>query len=68
MSSNNGFMRGFLSKCAANIFTALEIGRYLTLGACKTMEDWVKYGTLVGGVGAGAEGTPEFTPDIRAFT
>ena len=38
------------TKTQKNIFTALEIGRYLTLGACKTMEDWVKYGTLVGGV------------------
>ena len=38
------------TKTQKNIFTALKIGRYLTLGACKTMEDWVKYGTLVGGV------------------
>lgn len=38
------------TKTQKNIFTALEVGRYLTLGACKTMEDWVKYGTLVGGV------------------
>ena len=31
-----------------NIFTALKVGRYLTLGACKSMEDWVKYGTIIG--------------------
>ena len=41
------------TKTQRNIFTALEVGKYLTLGACKTMEDWVRYGTLFGGV-AGA--------------
>jgi translocon-associated protein subunit beta len=33
-----------------NIFTALKVGKYLTLGACKTMEDWVKYGMIIGSV------------------
>jgi|UniRef100_A0A7S0WEB9 translocon-associated protein subunit beta len=33
-----------------NIFTALKVGKYVTLGACKTMEDWLKYGTIIGTV------------------
>ena len=33
-----------------NIFSALKVGKYLTLGACKTMEDWLKYGTIIGTV------------------
>jgi len=41
------------TKVQRKIFTAIEVGRYLTLGACKTMEDWVRYGTLFGSV-AGA--------------
>lgn len=38
------------TKTQRNIFTALEVGKYLTLGACKTMEDWMRYGTLFGSV------------------
>ena len=33
-----------------NIFAALKVGKYLTLGACRTIEDWVKYGTIIGSV------------------
>lgn len=34
-----------------NVFTALKIGRWLTLGVCKTMEDWIKYATIFGSIG-----------------
>ena len=33
-----------------NIFAALKVGKYLTLGACRTIADWVKYGTIIGSV------------------
>ena len=33
------------------VFTALKIGRWLTLGVCKTMEDWIKYATIFGSIG-----------------
>lgn len=38
------------TKTQKNVFTALTIGKFVTLGACKTMDDWLKYGTIIGTV------------------